>query len=107
MEQEFLSIVITLKTFLSMLLGAEIHAHTDHNNLTFENLQTQCVLGWRIYLEKYSPMFLYIEWPKNVVAVTFSRLHCNDESSVLEGKSAALSRDLTNVLNTNCASNNK
>ena len=65
-----------------MLHGADIVIHTDHRNLTFDNLTAQRVLRWCVYLEEFSPVIEYIKGPdeswdiegKKSVTVTFADL---------------------------------
>ena len=57
-----------------MLLGHEITVFTDHKNLTYENLSTDCVTRWRLLVEEYGPTIKYIKGVNNVVADALSRL---------------------------------
>jgi hypothetical protein len=87
MEKEMLSIIATLKEFRSMLLGANIHVFTDHKNLTFDTLKTQCVLRWHTKIKEFLPMLHYIEGPRNILANNLSRLHCLvTPAQITEGK---------------------
>ncbi len=76
MEKDMLSIVATLKEFLGMLLGADIHVFTDHENLVFDTLKTHLVLHWHTKIEEFSPILHYIKAPRNILAGNLSKLHC-------------------------------
>ena len=43
-ERELLAIVETLKEYRSILLGQNLVVHTDHQNLTFKNFNTDRVM---------------------------------------------------------------
>ncbi len=59
-----------------MLLSADIHVFTDHKNLTFDTLKTQCVSRWHTNIKEFSPMLHYIKGHQNILADNLSRLHC-------------------------------
>ena len=72
-ERELLSIVETLKEFRTILLGQRIIVYTDHKNLTYNDLQTDRVLRWRLLLEEFGVDIRYIKGVSNIVADVLSR----------------------------------
>ena len=74
MGKERLSIVMTLKEFRSMLLGAVMNIHTDHKNILTLGDSSQRRLRWISYVDEYGPTLHYIKGPSNVTADTFSRM---------------------------------
>ena len=80
-ERELLSIVETLKEFRNILLGQQILVHTDHENLTQKNFNSDRVMRWRLYIEEYSPDLQYIKGTKNIVADALSRLDVTEPDS--------------------------
>jgi hypothetical protein len=71
-ERKLLSIVETLKQFRNILLGQKIKVHTDHENLTYKNFNSDRVMRWRLYIEEYSPDLQYIKGTHNVVTDALS-----------------------------------
>jgi RNase H-like domain found in reverse transcriptase/Integrase zinc binding domain len=83
-ERELLSIVETLKEFWDIRLGQRIQIHTDHQNLTCKNFNTERVMRWRLLLEEYDPELIYIKGENNIVADALSRLELVEEPTLEE-----------------------
>jgi hypothetical protein len=88
-DKELLYVVATLQEFRSILLGAELHIHTDHKNILNIDDSSHQQLCWISYVDEYGPELHYVEGPCNAIADTLSRLLCNNVSSPLVGKKAA------------------
>ncbi len=59
-DKELLCVVATLHKFCSMLLGADLHVHTDHNNILSIGDSSQQRLCWIFYANEYDQS--YIMW---------------------------------------------
>jgi hypothetical protein len=77
-ERKLLLIMETLKEFRNILLGQKIKVHTDHQNLTYKNYNSDRVMRWRLYIE-YSPDLQYIKGIHIVVAVAQSCLEIKEK----------------------------
>ena len=68
MEKELLAIIAVLKECCTALFSTEIHIHTDHKNLTCQNLNTQCIIHWHLCIEEFAPKFHCVKGSNNIVA---------------------------------------
>ena len=97
-DKELLSIVMTLKEFRSMLLGAQLTIHTDHKNILSIGDLSQRRLRWISYVDEYGPTIKYIEGPRNVIADHFSRMpRSDDQVSPAVGKKDATPADNSEI----------
>jgi transposase InsO family protein len=78
-ERELLAVVETLKEFKNILFGQKIHVHTDHLNITRNNINIERILRWRLIIEEFNPEFIYIKGEQNTVADALSRLDTINE----------------------------
>ena len=78
-KRELLPIVETLKEFQNILLGQRIKVHTDHENLTYKNFNSERVMRRKLCIEEYSPDLQYVKGIHNVVADALSRLDIANE----------------------------
>jgi hypothetical protein len=79
-DKKLQSIVVTLKEFRSMLLGAVINIYIDHKNILSLGDSSQRHLWWISYVNEYGPKLHYIKGPNNVIADTFSRIPMQDNT---------------------------
>ena len=69
-----------LKEFHNILLGHQITVYTDHKNLTYNVLNTERVMRWRLILEEFGPELKYIKVENNLVDDALSRLEKKSKS---------------------------
>ena len=64
----------TLKEFQNILFGQELIIYTDHMNIVYGNLSSECIAHWQLLLEEYGPKYVHIKGLDNVVADALSHL---------------------------------
>ena len=73
-EKELFSIVASIKELRNIILGYHITVYTDHKNLTYNFLNTERVMHWRLILQDFGPELQYIKGENNIVVNALSCL---------------------------------
>ncbi len=91
-DKELLSIVMVPTKFCTMLLGADLHIHTDHLNITTNNNTPNQVICWLNYIEQFNPYIHFIPDKDNIIANTLSQLNRLEESVLSKDKQVLSSK---------------
>ncbi len=71
-DKELISIVMTLREFWSILLGAELHTHTNCKNILHIEDSSWCRLQWISYADENGSELHCVEGSANIIADTYS-----------------------------------
>ncbi len=78
-DKEFLSIVMVITEFHTMLLGTVLHIHTDHLAIKTNNTTPDHVICWLNNVKQYNPYIHFIPDKDNVIANTLYWLDRHEE----------------------------
>ncbi len=69
-----------------MILGAELHIHTDHLIITTNNTTPDCVIYWFNYIEQFKTYIHCIPGKDSVIDDMLFWLDCLEESIFSKGE---------------------
>ena len=75
--------VATIKEFRNILLGHQITVYSDNKNITYNFLNTERRMCWRLIIEEFGPEPKYIKGENNVVADSLSCHEMSDNEVIL------------------------
>ncbi len=74
-DRELLCVIATLREFCPMLLGAELHIHTDHKNILNVGDSSERRLRWTSYVDEYQ--YKTIRGTKYCNRYQYSKTYCS------------------------------
>lgn len=84
-ERQLLAITSSLNYFRTIIYRADIRVQTDHSNLLYNtDSNTSRYQGWKLLLEEYGIILVYIPGEKNMVAENLSRCMMVSDDSPLD-----------------------